>query len=234
MTPELASSIIAEASRLGISPRDLATAISYETAGTFDPWKAGPTTQWGQHRGLIQWGEPQRQQYGVREGMPIPEQMTAVGRYLTDRGVRPGMGLLDVYSAINAGRVGRHNATDAHNGGAPGTVADKVNNQMAGHATNADRLLALAQGQSAPQTPATVPQPSAPVQLASAAPEPAMGLLAQPQEQQPDPMAAMQGLLSQSAPQEQAPAMEPMAPRGLLSRRPFPQLSMAKINLKRG
>lgn len=237
MTPELAQSIIASASRLGISPRDLATAISYETAGTFDPWKAGPTTQWGQHRGLIQWGEPQRQKYGVSEGMPVDAQMQAAERYLTDAGVRPGMGLLDVYSAINAGRVGRYNASDANNGGAPGTVADKVSSQMSGHAAKADQLLALAQGQSAPQTPATASAPSTPVQstpvqLASAAPEPAMGLLAQPQEQQPGPMAALQGLLSRSTPQEQA-APEPMAQRGLLARRQFPQLSMAKINLKR-
>jgi hypothetical protein len=25
-------------------PLDIATVISYETGGTFDPWKAGPTT----------------------------------------------------------------------------------------------------------------------------------------------------------------------------------------------
>jgi hypothetical protein len=233
MTPELASSIIASASRLGISPRDLATAISYETAGTFDPWKAGPTTQWGQHRGLIQWGEPQRERYGVAEGMPIPAQMQAVERYLTDAGVKPGMGLLDVYSAINAGRVGRYNASDANNGGAPGTVADKVNSQMSGHMANADRLLALAQGQSAPQTAPESAPPAAPMQLASAAPELNVGLLAQqPQEQQPDPLKALQGLLGQASPQPQ-PEATPGAQRGLLARRSFPQLSMAKINLKR-
>jgi hypothetical protein len=235
MTPELASSIIASASRLGISPRDLATAISYETAGTFDPWKAGPTTQWGQHRGLIQWGEPQRERYGVSEGMPIPAQMQAVERYLTDAGVRPGMGLLDVYSAINAGGVGRYNASDANNGGAPGTVADKVNNQMAGHAAKADQLLALAQAQSEPQAAPAPAQPSAPMQLASAAPAPTAGLLAQPaqDEQQADPLKALQGLLGQASPQQQQPDPAPGAQRGLLARRSFPQLSMAKINLKR-
>lgn len=51
---------------LGIDPVDLATAISYETGGTFDPDQWGPTTKWGRHRGLIQFGEPQRAQYGVR------------------------------------------------------------------------------------------------------------------------------------------------------------------------
>lgn len=136
----LQESIRKTAKDLGISPVDLATAISYETAGSFDPWKKGPTTQWGQHRGLIQWGEPQRKKYGVTEGMSPADQMEAVGRYLKDAGVKPGMGLLDVYSAINAGRVGRYGASDANNGGAPGSVADKVAG-MAGHRANAERLL---------------------------------------------------------------------------------------------
>lgn len=138
---DLADAIRASAGRLGIDPLDLGTAISYETAGTFDPWKAGPTTQWGQHRGLIQWGEPQRQKYGVYQGMPNADQLRAVERYLLDAGVKPGMGMLDVYSAVNAGKVGRYGASDAHNGGAPGTVRDKVLNQMAGHRAKAARLL---------------------------------------------------------------------------------------------
>lgn len=53
------------------------------------------------------------------------------------------MGRLEVYSAINAGGVGEkyYGRTDANNGGAAGTVRDKVNNQMAGHEVNANRLL---------------------------------------------------------------------------------------------
>ncbi len=138
---DLAAALRASSGRLGIDPLDLGTAISYETAGTWDPWKAGPTTKWGQHRGLIQWGEPQRQKYGVTQGMPVADQLTAVERYLTDAGVRPGHGLLDIYSAINAGRVGRYGASDAAAGGAPGTVQDKVNGQMAGHRAKAEALL---------------------------------------------------------------------------------------------
>jgi len=142
MSTELRDAIIATSQRLGISPLDLATAMSYETAGTFDPWKKGPTTQWGEHRGLIQWGEPQRQKYGVTQDTPIAAQVDAAGNYLVDAGVKPGMGLLDVYSAINAGHVGRYDRSDANNGGAPGTVADKVNSQMGGHRQNAEQLLA--------------------------------------------------------------------------------------------
>ena len=144
MAQDIRQGILATAQSLGISPIDLATAISYETAGTFDPMKSGPTTQWGQHRGLIQFGEPQAQKYGVDWKNPVGSQLGpdgAVAKYLRDTGVKPGMGLLDVYSAINAGGVGRYGASDANNGGAPGNVRDKVENQMAAHRQKAMALL---------------------------------------------------------------------------------------------
>lgn len=142
---DLRSGIRAAAKTLGVDPTDLATAISYETAGTFDPTKKGPTTQWGQHKGLIQFGEPQAEQFGVNWDDPLQSQLGpdgAVVKYLQSTGVKPGMGLLDIYSAINAGGVNRYDASDANNGGAPGTVADKVNNQMDGHRQKALALFA--------------------------------------------------------------------------------------------
>lgn len=144
MAQDIRAGIIAAARALGVDPIDLGTAISYETAGTFDPTKRGPTTQHGQHRGLIQFGEPQAKRYGVNWEDPVGSQLGeggAVVGYLRDAGVKPGMGLLDIYSAINAGSVGRYNASDANNGGAPGTVRDKVNDQMAGHREKALALL---------------------------------------------------------------------------------------------
>ena len=141
---DLRQGILGTAAELGVSPQDIATIISYETAGTFDPKKAGPTTQWGQHRGLIQWGEPQAKKYGVDWNNPIASQLGkdgAVVRYMRNAGVKPGMGILDLYSAVNAGQVGRYNASDANNGGAPGTVRDKVQNQMSGHREKALTLL---------------------------------------------------------------------------------------------
>lgn len=139
MSPELASAIIASARRLGVDPVDIGTAISYETGGKFDP------NLWGgknnNHLGYIQFGAPEREKYGVREGMTPTEQMGAVENFLRDRGVKPGMGMLDIYSTINAGSPGRYNASDAANGGAPGTVADKVRDQMAGHRANVTSML---------------------------------------------------------------------------------------------
>lgn len=143
---EIAQGIRDTAARLGMDPLDLATIISYETAGTFDPTKAGPTTKWGQHRGLIQFGEPQAEQYGVDWSDPVNSQLGAGGaveNYFTASGWRPGMGMLDAYSIVNAGGPGRYNASDTAAGGAPGTVRDKVEQQMDGHRRNAARLLGM-------------------------------------------------------------------------------------------
>ncbi|MDF2809887.1 MAG: hypothetical protein K0S56_918 [Microvirga sp.] len=157
---DIKSGIAATAQALGINPVDLATAISYETAGTFNPTIAGPRTQWGQHRGLIQFGEAQAEKYGVDWNNPVGSQLGpdgAIARYLRDAGVQPGMGLMDVYSAINAGGIGQQNASDAANGGAPGTVADKVNQQMSGHREKALAMFGA-------------PAPSGPVRVASSDP----------------------------------------------------------------
>lgn len=140
----LAAGIHETAAALNIDPVDLATVISYETGGTFDPEQPGPTTQWGQHRGLIQFGEPQARRYGVDWSDPLGSQLGADGaivNYLLSSGFEPGMGMLDLYSTINAGAPGLYGRSDANNGGAPGTVRDKVDNQMAGHRRNALALL---------------------------------------------------------------------------------------------
>jgi len=142
------------ADALGIPLEDLLTQISFETGGTLDPRQSGPTTQWGQHRGLIQWGEPQARQYGVdfsSEDAALRSQLGregAVVRYALDRGFVPGEHQgLDLYSAINAGYVGLNHRSDAHNGGTPGTVADKYNDQMASHRAKVRGLIGDDPGQ---------------------------------------------------------------------------------------
>ncbi|AMJ61985.1 hypothetical protein [Bosea sp. PAMC 26642] len=148
VSPEIKDGLAASADALGVTPVDLATAVSYETAGTFDPTKAGPTTKWGQHRGLIQFGEPQAKQHGVDWSNPVGSQLGANGAivsYLKTAGVKPGMGLLDIYSAINAGAPGLYDRSDAKAGGAPGTVRDKVEQQMQGHRAKAQALFRAAE-----------------------------------------------------------------------------------------
>lgn len=138
--PELVPLVQAEARRIGMDPVDLMTIISYETGGTFDPWQRGPTTKWGQHRGLIQMGGPQRKQFGYHKDTPLSGKVRAVGDYFLRRGWRPGMSFADAYSIVNAGSPGRYKASDAAAGGAPGTVMDKVKSkQMAAHRRKAER-----------------------------------------------------------------------------------------------
>jgi len=128
----------ASSDRLGVSPHDMLTVMSYETGGKLDP------SLWGgkdkNYLGLIQFGPEERAKYGVTQNQSAADQVGAAENFLRDRGVKPGMGLLDLYSTVNAGRPGLYNRSDANNGGAPGTVADKVAS-MAGHRLRANALL---------------------------------------------------------------------------------------------
>jgi hypothetical protein len=143
----LSNGIIEAAAALGVDPVDLATIISYETAGTFDPQKKGPKTKWGQHAGFIQFGEPQQEENGADLSTyetAMKSQLGAGGaivNYFRRNGFKNGMGLLDMYSIVNTGGPGNYDATDAASGGMPGTVRDKVNDQMSGHRAKAIALL---------------------------------------------------------------------------------------------
>lgn len=158
------------AANLGIHPSDLATAISYETGGKFDHNMMGGAG--GRHMGLIQFGPEEQAKYGVKAGMPLDAHFKAVEGFLRDRGVKPGMGMIDVYSTINAGSPGRYNASDANNGGMPGTVADKVASQMVGHRARANSMLGET-GSPVPVTPpaqtaaAAAPTAGAPLSIAT-------------------------------------------------------------------
>ena len=130
--------LIASAKRIGADPLDLATVMSYETGGTMSPSQYGGAG--GRHVGLIQFGPGEADKYGASPNQSFQEQLPAVERYLTARGFQPGMGRLDLYSTINAGRPGLYGASDAGNGGAPGNVADKVAT-MAPHEAKAAAFL---------------------------------------------------------------------------------------------
>jgi len=125
---------------LGIPAEWLLTAISYETGGKFSTSTRGGAGN--RHVGLIQFGKEEQAKYGVREGQPIGEQMAAVVAFLKDRGFKPGMSFAQLYATINAGNPGGVNASDAANGGMPGTVLDKVNSpEMAQHRAKALQML---------------------------------------------------------------------------------------------
>lgn len=155
MNPELAQAILASAKRLGVDPLDIATAMSYETGGKLRP------DVWGgkdnNYLGLIQFGPEERKKYGVHEGQSAGDQVVSAENFLRDRGVKPGMGLPDIYSTINAGSPGLYNRSDAGNGGAPGTVMDKVTQQMGPHRLKAAELLGMDPGMISSQPVARPP-----------------------------------------------------------------------------
>jgi hypothetical protein len=128
-----------------MNPVQLAGLMSYETAGTMNPTKAGPVTQHGRHRGLIQFGEPQARKFGVKWDDPINSQLGsngAVERYLRASGYKTGMPLVNAYATINAGNPYKTGASDANNGGAPGNVRDKVaSKNMQQHLAQAKRFM---------------------------------------------------------------------------------------------
>jgi hypothetical protein len=226
-SPENRQAIIEEATAAGLNPEHLATVMSYETGGTMNPWQKGPTTKWGQHRGLIQWGEPQRQQYGVTPDMPFRDQVKASIKYLQDRGLKPGMGMLEMYSAINAGGISPEHfgRSDTAAGGAPGTVADKVNNQMGGHRRRVQAWLGQGAGMPAPGQvvqPAPSPQTVTQAQpnggtITRPSPVPAQGqpsnvreqaaqVLQAPDEYDPRTVQWAQGIVGQQQTQQTAAA----------------------------
>ena len=146
MATDIRSGIIETARALGMDPVELATIISYESGFNPEVWGG----KGGQHYGLIQFGPTERQQYGVAVGDPASQLGAngAIARYFWDRGWKPGMSFMDAYSIVNAGSPGRFNASDTAAGGQPGTVRDKVENQMSGHRQKAAALV----GQAGPNT----------------------------------------------------------------------------------
>ena len=140
-TPEGArDSVVRWAANLGIAPEVLATVISYETGGRFDPNIRGGQNRDGSGKGtflgLIQMSETNQGIHGVKPGMSFEDQMPAVADYLKKNGLKPGMGLLDVYSIISTGRPGQYDRADVN-----GTVRQHVARMQAEHGPRAKAFL---------------------------------------------------------------------------------------------
>lgn len=134
----LASNIRSLAANIGANPRDLAAVMSFESGFRPDVWGGAGKNYYG----LIQAGANERSMYGINPGGSLADQFGGIERFFKDRGFKPGMSGMDLYSTVNAGSPGRFNASDAANGGTWGTVADKWNYQMDAHFAKADALLA--------------------------------------------------------------------------------------------
>ena len=107
-----------KASEKGYNADDLMKVINYESSGRPDVW-GGKNNQ---YYGLIQFGPEERKQFGVNTANPsATNQIDAAFKFLDSRGFKPGMGLLDLYSTVNAGSPGHYKASDGN-----GTVASHV------------------------------------------------------------------------------------------------------------
>ena len=107
-----------KASEKGYNADDLMKVINYESSGRPDVW-GGKNNQ---YYGLIQFGPEERKQFGIDTVHPsATNQIDGAFKFLDARGFKPGMGLLDLYSTVNAGSPGHYKASDGN-----GTVASHV------------------------------------------------------------------------------------------------------------
>lgn len=97
---------------------DMLRGIQYESSG--DP------SRWGgkgnDYFGLIQFGPNERKQFNIDTVHPnARNQIDGMFGFFKQRGYKPGMPLIDLYSTINAGSPGHYKASDGS-----GTVASHV------------------------------------------------------------------------------------------------------------
>jgi hypothetical protein len=106
-TPEKAKKIAEVANRIGVTPNDLASIISFETAGSFSPSAKNPKSS---ATGLIQFmsgsGGTKGKYYGMTRdqfsGLSFDEQMGYVEKYYKDRGFdgKTKRSVADAYTAV--------------------------------------------------------------------------------------------------------------------------------------
>lgn len=172
LTPDDVAYLAQQSAQYGYDPQHLMRAMNYESGA--DPTRWGG--KGGKYFGLIQFGPEERKQFGVDTENPnARNQIDATLAFLKTRGYKPGMGLLDMYSTINAGSPGHYMASDGN-----GTVASHV----------AKMLGTPVAGLMSPTTSATS---SAPV----FAPKPQDSPKISPQEDNTALNEALQGLLSE-------------------------------------
>jgi len=111
------------AQQSGYNADDMLRVINYESSGREGVWGGKNNGYYG----LIQFGGPERAKYHIDTQHPnARQQIDGFFQFLHDRGFRPGMSLLDMYSTVNAGSPGHYNASDG-NGNVRSHVARMMN-----------------------------------------------------------------------------------------------------------
>ena len=101
LPPEDRMAIFRGAQRLGLDPYEFGAILSLESGMNMDPNIVGGAG--GKYKGLIQFGLPEQQQYGISGPQTRAGQMPAVLQYYEDRGYKPGMGTARAYATILGG-----------------------------------------------------------------------------------------------------------------------------------
>jgi len=149
LTP-FAQKIKQVAANINADPIDLATLISFETAGTFSPSIRGPVVKGrGRAVGLIQFMPETSRELGTTSEalaqMSQVEQMDYVERYLVKRGFKGG-GLKQLYSTVFAGHPNaRGSISDGYH--TLDSAVERMNREHRG------RAIALLSGKSLEKTP---------------------------------------------------------------------------------
>ena len=89
------------AKQLGLDPYEFGAFLSLEAGPNMDPNIVGGAG--GRHKGLIQFGQNEQQQYGISGPQTRAGQMPAVLQYFQDRGYKPGMGIARAYATVLGG-----------------------------------------------------------------------------------------------------------------------------------
>ncbi len=125
--------LVEAGNRLGISPLDLASIISYETGGTFSSKIKGG--KGGNYTGLIQFGKPEAAKYDIKNNNTFEKQLlNAVVPFFKDRFASvgrstQGASILDLYKTVNGGNPNVSSRASDGNG----TIAQHVEKILRQH-----------------------------------------------------------------------------------------------------
>lgn len=139
--------IISAATAVGVDPAALAAVAHKESSFK-------PTVDNGQgYVGLIQMSAANQKHYGVNKNSTPEQWATAIASYLKDAGVKPGMGVKDIYGAVLTGHVdpAKYDIKDSNGTSVNNSVAD-----LQGKHTQAGTAW-LNEGRAAAAAPVEVP-----------------------------------------------------------------------------
>jgi hypothetical protein len=201
LTPEDIAYLQQSAQTYGYTPQDVSNmqrVINYESSS--DPSRWGG--KGGRYFGLIQFGPNERQQFHVDTEHPnARNQIDAMWQFMKARGYKPGMGLLNAYSTVNAGSPGHFNASDG-NGTVSSHVARMLGQPVSGPAVPTPPLRPMGLMSMGVTQSGQAEAPAPDTSLSPKPPEEDLSGLLKPPAQASNPLAPILSAIQQQAPQD--------------------------------